>query len=270
MTRLIRNYQPGSQIVLSEHLRRHLADGGEAQIDEAELARQLRDEAETRLAEAEATLARAQAEADTLRRRAEEQIAIWQAEAQAKGFEAGYEQGIAEGMAVGEQTFVAGVTEVQAVLDAIQKQRSHLLLHAEQEVASLAMAIAEKVVGRLAQESRELILHTVNRALDELTISGPFTLRVHPADAAYLERSWRGVDSRGEAFEWKLAPDPTIERGGCVLICGPSTVDARLSSQLKSIVSGLALADYHLDSPAPAEPDAAAAVAPSPAEADAP
>lgn len=260
MTRLIRNYQDGSQIVLSDHLRRHLADGGDAQIDDAELARQLRAEAEIRLAEAAAALSRAQAEADALRRRAEEEIAIRQAEAQAKGFEAGYQQGIAEGLAVGEQAFVEGVAEVQAVLEAIGQERSRLLLHAEQEVASLAMAIAEKVVGRLAQESRELILHTVNRALDELTISGPFTLRVHPDDAAYLERSWQGVDSRGEAYDWKLAPDPTIEPGGCLLICGPSRVDARLSSQLKSILNGLALADYQLDSPAPAAPQAAEAV----------
>jgi|GEM_PF-2452454 len=247
MTHLIRNYQAGSQIVLSEHLRHHLAEGGDMQISEAELARQLRVQAEEMAAQASVTLANARKEADALLQKAQEEVAVLQAEAQARGFEEGYQQGIADGRAVGEQSLASAVEDVQAVLLSVQNERTHLLLQSEHEVASLALAIAEKIVGRLGQEQKELITWTVNRALNELTITGPFSLRVHPDDAAYLDQAWSGVNSDGETYAWKLVPDAEIEQGGCVLVCGPATVDARLSSQLRSIIDGLALTDYRLD-----------------------
>ncbi|HRJ45236.1 MAG TPA: FliH/SctL family protein, partial [Caldilineaceae bacterium] len=247
MSRLIRNYQAGGQIVLSDHLRHYLADGGEAQIDDAELTRRLRHQAEAMVAEAAESLRQAQAKAAALLRNAQDEVIVLQAEAQARGYEEGYAIGVAEGRETGEQMLVAGIEEVQSLLSAIQTERAYLLSLAEMEVATLAMAIGEKVVGSLARQQKEMILHTVNRALNEVIITGPFSLRVHPDDVVYLEESWHQVESGDEGHSWKLVGDPAIQPGGCMLTCGPATVDARLSSQLKSIVNGLALTDYRLD-----------------------
>lgn len=249
MTRLIRNYQSGSQIVLSDHLRHHLAKGGNTEIGDAELARRLRQQAEERLAEAEQVLAAAQRQAEKIVQEAEEEQVVARAAAQAAGYEEGYTQGVAEGRAVGEQMHVEGIEEVQAVLAQLSDERARLLLDAEHETATLALAVAEKVIGGLARTNRELIIHTVNRALSELAITGPFALRVHPTDAAYLEQAWQApqaVEDRQDEQSWKLIPDPHIAPGGCVVLCGPSSVDARLSSQLRTIVNGLALSDYRL------------------------
>lgn len=248
MSRLIRNYQAGSQIVLSDQLRQYMADGGQPQISDAELGRRLRQQAEEMAMEAAQALAQAQAKARALLQDAQEDVLALQAEAQARGYAEGYGQGLSEGRQAGEKTLIGGIEEVQTLLYAIQSERTHLLLQAEEEVATLAVAIAEKVVGRLARQQREIIGQTVNRALNEVTISGPFALRVHPDDAAYLERAWRGADAVGEEYSWKLLADPAIEPGGCLLTCGPASVDARLSTQLRSIVNGLALTNYRLES----------------------
>lgn len=246
MTRLIRNYQSGSQIVLSDHLRHHLAKGGNTEIGDAELARRLRQQAEERLAEAEQVLAAAQRQAEKIVQEAEEEQVVARAAAQAAGYEEGYTQGVAEGRAVGEQMLVGGIEEVQAVLAQLSAERARLLLDAEHEAATLALAVAEKVIGSLARTNRELIIHTVNRALSELAITGPFALRVHPTDAAYLEQAWQAPQTVDDEQSWKLIADPTIAPGGCVVLCGPASVDARLSSQLRTIVNGLALSDYRL------------------------
>lgn len=247
MTRLIRKYHSGGQIVLSDHLRDHLAKGGTVEIDDLELTRRLREEAEARLAQADKILAAARRQAEKIIEEAEEQRTIAHAEAQAAGFEEGYTQGFAEGQSIGEQTLVEGIGEVQSLLERIAHERAHLLLDAEREAAMLAVAVAEKTVGALAQSNRALIIHTVNRALNELAVTGPFALRVHPDDAAYLEQTWHAPEKNGESQSWRLLPDPEIAPGGCVVICGPASVDARLSSQLKTIVNGLALSDYQVD-----------------------
>jgi len=248
MAQLIRNYQDGSQIVLSDQLRRRMAEGVGAPVDSPELTLAFTKQMEAMAAESATTLAKAKQEAAALLRKAETDVMVLQAEAQARGFDEGYQQGIAEGTALGQQMIQNGIEAVQAMLVSVQNERTHLLLQAEHEAATLALAIAEKIVAKIGQEQRDMIVHTVNRALNELTITGPFLLRVHPDDAAYFNQTWEGVDSNGEAYVWKLVPDAKIEPGGCILTCGSSTVDARLSTQLKSIVNGLSLTDYCLDS----------------------
>jgi len=247
MAQLIRNYQDGSKIVLTEQLRRSVSADGD-QISPADLAYQLSQQAEKMMAEASATLAQAREQAAALLQQAEEDVFVLQAEAQARGFEEGYQQGMAEGQTLGEKMLAAEVKKVQSVLVSVQEERTGLLLNAEREVATLALAIGERIVGKIGREDRDIVLHTVNRALRELTVTGPFLLRIHPSDATYFNQFWQGVDSNGEPYVWKLAPDVTIEPGGCVLVYGPSTVDARLSTQLKAIVDGLSMTDYRLDS----------------------
>lgn len=243
MAQLIRNYQDGGKIVLTEQLRRNASAGSE----QGDTAFQISQQAERMMAEASATLAQARSQAAALLQQAEEDALVLQAEAQARGFAEGYEQGMVEGQALGQQMLAAEVEKVQAVLASIQGERTHLILNAEREVASLSLAIGERIVGKIGREDRDIVLRTVNRALHELTVTGPFLLRIHPSDAVHFNQFWQGVDSNGEPYVWKLALDANIEPGGCVLVYGPSTVDARLSTQLKAIVHGLALTDYRLD-----------------------
>ncbi|RME63665.1 MAG: hypothetical protein D6790_04355, partial [Caldilineae bacterium] len=100
---LIRNYQAGGQIVLTEALRRKAASGQPVEDEIDRLDRALR-EAEAMQAQARQMLAQAQEEAERILAEAREQAVTVQAEAQAQGYQDGYAQGLAEGQAAGEQS----------------------------------------------------------------------------------------------------------------------------------------------------------------------
>ena len=248
MSRLIRNYRSGDRVILSEWTREH--GTGERHVSLEEMQRrtleQSQRETDAVRQQAADLLAEAERQAAALLAEAQQQITTLQAEAQARGYEEGYKQGIADGQRKGEAALAADAASFQRALADLGMQREAILKNVENEVVTLALAIVEKIVGHIAHTHRPLIAHTVHRALDELAALGPFTLRVHPADRAFLERFWQEAEANGTdpGVEWELVGDPTIERGGCLLLCGPSTVDARLSTQLKAIVEGLQVADY--------------------------
>ncbi len=236
VVRLIRRYQPGQAIQVSEEKRSDRGSPEEESQPDVEQCRQ----------QMEQLMAQAQAEAEELLRQAAEQAQIIQAEAQAKGYEEGYQQGLADGRQQAEQQMAATVQRIETVLRAVAQERATVLSQAEPEVVQLAMTIAEKVIGLLAQQHRAVVVHTVAQALDQLTVTGPFRLRVHPDDAAYLEVFWREkaeeahtLLSQGEPDQWTLVRDPQIEPGGCVVECGPATIDARLSTQIRAIADAL-------------------------------
>lgn len=241
MSNIIRNYQSGARVTLSDWTRQHGIREQEISPEERlrRSAEQTQREAMALRQQAEALLAQAETQAQAIVSAAQEEAAVLQATAQAEGYEAGYAQGLAEGQAKGENSLSNSVNQVQVLLTKLATQREQLLRQAEPEVVHLTLAIVEKIVGQAAQSQQDLIVHTVNRALAELAVRGPFVVRIHPVDRELLLRYWQTNPDLAPNDEWELQSDPAVERGGCVLSCGPSTVDARLSTQMKSIVNAL-------------------------------
>ncbi len=246
MAQLIRKYNAGDRIVISDWLRHH----GTADLQESpeELARLATEQA---LLEAEALRAQMQAKLDDTEQQvrdmlteAQEEAISIQAAAQAQGYEDGYKQGIVDGQNKVEAAMAEVVSRVQSMLASLGAQRELALNAVELEVASLSLAISEKIVGHVAHVHQPLIDHTVHRALAGLTVEGPFVVRAHPDDCTFLAGFWQsGSPHRPDLRDgWRLVPDASIAPGGCILICGPTTVDAQLKTQLANVAAGLQLA----------------------------
>lgn len=257
MSRLIRNYEAGDHIVLSDWLRaqgtRERQDSPE-EIQQRALA-QVHHEAEQMRQQAAQLLAQAEAQAMEIREEATNEINTLQAEAQARGYEDGYKQGIADAQQKAHTTFAHGVEQMQQVLAELSDQRRAILANAETEVATLSMAIVEKIVGQIAHTYQPLILYTVNRALAKIAADETIIVHLHPEDHQVLADFWQNpAPNVRPPAAWQLVIDPQIDRGGCLLFCGSTTVDARLATQLQNLVDGLQIPDYLLGSVAEEKP----------------
>ncbi len=244
MARLIRNYRPGSQVVVAERPGLHGNRWVAEPIERAQaLLQAAHQEAEALRQEAQAVLEAARQEAEQIRAAAEAQADTIRATAEAQGYQDGYQRGVADGRAEVQALLAQETARLQSLLDAIQAQRAQLMQNVRQEVLALVVAACERIVGQLAQSHRPLIVHTVTKALDALTVEGPFTVRLHPEDRAFLEAHWQAT-REGREYPWQLVEDPQVEPGGCVVQCGPATADARLSTQLRLLAWALDLEDY--------------------------
>lgn len=255
MSRVIRNYRSGAQVIVSDQVREYgvreqpgsTLGNGQRGLENAQ------HEVEKLRLEAADLLAQAEARAMEMREETQALAATLQAEAQAKGYEDGYKQGIADAQQKTDAAVAQGAMQMQQMVDELAGQRKAILANMEAEVAMLSMAIAEKIVGHIARSYEPLILHTVGRALALLSAEEGVVVHLHPDDRRALESHWQtpgheGVPAPGT---WRLVTDSTIDRGGCLLTCGPTTVDARLSTQLRGLVEGLQLSDYDVDQETP-------------------
>jgi type III secretion system HrpE/YscL family protein len=111
---------------------------------------------------------------------------------------------------------------------------------AEPELRTLAVRIAEKILGRELELRPELVVDVVAEALRHAGQPRELVLRCSPDDLAALERGKpRLLERLSQAQAVRLRADDTVPRGGCIIETELGVVDARLSTQLEAIERAL-------------------------------
>jgi len=172
-------------------------------------------EAQRLIAEARAEAARVVADADAAREAARRE-----------GRERGREEAFAE---------------VTALLVRARTLAAAARTAAAADLRTLAVRIAEKVLGRALQAAPELAGDLCAAALEAARHQREITLRVHPDDlAAVAAARPRLQDLLVRAPDLALRADPAVGRGGCVVETEVGVIDARLETQLAAIERALA------------------------------
>lgn len=201
----------------------------------------------------------APAEADpaALERKLQSLFAAAQARGHAEGYAEGHAQGLAAGREAGHREGLAAGLEMgkkqgQAAAEAVGRQAARefqqmadagalALASLEQDIAPaltrLALRIARQIVrGTLAVQPERL-----NDLLTELLHlndgeDGLLRLRLNPGDVALAERH---LDAHAADRRWRLRPDPSIARGGCIVETALGEVDATLETRWRQVSAAL-------------------------------
>jgi len=111
---------------------------------------------------------------------------------------------------------------------------------AEGELRTLAVRIAEKILGRELQLRAEAVNDVVTQALHHAGEPRDVVVRVNPADLEAVERGKpRLMERVHSARAVSFRGDEAVMRGGCVVESELGVVDARLSTQLEAIERAL-------------------------------
>ena len=162
------------------------------------------------------------------------------ADARAAGHAEGMAAGLAEGRA---RALAAGAAELDALTAtladaarALQRASAELvarqadsLAEVEDVVASAAFRLAEVVVGRELALSETPGRDAVVRAMRVDMPPGAFEIRLHPDDAATVGDV---TDLTGDRA-CSIVADATVERAGCVVRAGTTTLDAQIGPALE-------------------------------------
>ena len=130
-----------------------------------------------------------------------------------------------------------------------ERQRLHLLIDSfeqellnidqsiAQDVLTLAMDLARKIVGQALQAKPELVLPVIEAALRQLPITTqPLRLKLHPQDVALVQEH---LASQSTQSKWEVIEDGQIEPGGCLVESGGCEVDATLPTRWQRTLSSL-------------------------------
>lgn len=183
-------------------------------------------------------LTEAQAHVELMLKQAQLQVNTWEEEARQQGWQEGYSE--ARQAAANELT-EALITAQQLAESAVQAY-DKFLNDSQGEVGRLAIAIAERIIGKELSLNPKVITDIIAQAIKTANIRGACRILVNPKDYEIIEPFWEAVPSlQSPGHTWELLPDTRVSRGGCLIEASGGTIDAQLETQFEQVVTALQL-----------------------------
>ncbi|WNY68512.1 flagellar assembly protein FliH [Borreliella lusitaniae] len=152
--------------------------------------------------------------------------------ATAKGREEGYSKGYESGF----EDFDKVMRKFHSIIASLIAERKGILESSGGQIISLVMQIAIKVIKRITDSQRDVVLENVDDALKRVKDKTQITIRVNLDDLDILRHKKSDFISRFDVIEnLEIIEDPNIGKGGCIIETNFGEIDARISSQLDKI-----------------------------------
>ncbi|TAK24684.1 MAG: hypothetical protein EPO26_05580 [Chloroflexota bacterium] len=200
------------------------------------------------ISDAEARSSALREEAAALRDKAETETEEAQRAAEESGRSSGYETGFAEGREAGlvagqlaaDETSRERVGIISDLAATAALDRRELLRHAEADLVRLAIEIARRILNREVSIRPDTVRSVAEAALRLVSANGGIRLRVHPDDIEPLSEYWSEAHASADGDRsYEFVPDAEVERGGVIIETRAGTVDARLMTQIDEVARDL-------------------------------
>ena len=156
---------------------------------------------------------------------------------QKQAYEEGFAQGHKDGCDAGQTQIEARVRRLDQLMTTLAMPFAALDQRVEQELVTLAMAVARQLVRRELKTDPGQIVAVVREALSALPIASQnVRLHMHPEDAALVRAALSLTE--GE-HAWRIIEDGLQSRGGCQLVTDTSRIDASVETRLAAIIAAV-------------------------------
>jgi flagellar assembly protein FliH len=150
-----------------------------------------------------------------------------------------YQQGFAAGEQSGAQKAAARIEPVYhklaATVEELAALRRRVRIEAEEDAVRLAVAVARRILHRELAVDPDALLGIVKAAFERIDAREVHRVRVHPEDAALIERH---LVKPGSPARMQVVADASLERGSAIFETSRGNVDASISAQLGEIERG--------------------------------
>lgn len=152
-----------------------------------------------------------------------------------RAYQDGYQRGLQDGHAAGEEELNKVVRRLESVLDLASTPLATVDERVEHELAELAFAIARQIVRRELKTDPGQVMAVIREAVANLPIANArIRVFLHPEDAMVVRRI---LCSGEEESNWQVVEDPGLTRGGCRMETDRSRIDASVEARLAAIAA---------------------------------
>lgn len=188
-------------------------------------AQQIVADAEDKVNQAQQSIEDAKTEAETIR---------------SKAYEEGYRQGQEEGVLASRARIEAAMSNIEQAVSALDKAKANVLGNLEREIIALVQAAVDGlfvVEGALPQS---LIHGVVNRAIEQVVMSGGVTVRCSRTDIDTIGELQPELLERFSLLERvDVSADEDLGPGDCMVETADTVIDATLATRRKAIFEQL-------------------------------
>lgn len=147
-----------------------------------------------------------------------------------------YARGRAEGeravRASLEQDVANAMSALREAVASVQAHEARWTANAEENVAAIATAVARHIVGHEVTMDSGAVRTLVARALVQIPVDQPITVRLNPADVEACS-TLIAPDAKGRVPDIRWNADPHIMRGGCLVEGRERIIDGRIDTALE-------------------------------------
>ena len=162
----------------------------------------------------------------------QQHLAALERDAFAKGFAQGERAGLEAAAKRGD----AMLRRLTQTLEEMTDLRARMIRETEQQMVTLALAVARRVIQREISLDRDLLIAIARVALDRLGDDAKISVRLNPDDHAATEAArtaaWTGTHVT-------VAADPRVPRGGCRIESDFGALDAGVDAQIQELAHAL-------------------------------
>jgi len=140
--------------------------------------------------------------------------------------------------------YKAGLTKAEEDINSLKNAivefmgaKNQVYEEVSRDILEIALEIAQKIIKKEVQTSKDVFLNVVTEVLGELSASDTrVILKVSPQDVEYARENISQILSDAQ-IECKIliAPDENVEEGGCVIQTNNGIIDANIKSQLEIV-----------------------------------
>lgn len=197
-------------------------------------------DAEQRAAE---ILAAAQREREEILKQAEMNALDIGEQAKKEGYQVGYLEGLSVGRREANELRCQALEELA---DA-QKLRSEMLKQVEPQVVTLAMSVAEKMIGEQLATASDFILTSVKEGLAQINETGEILVRMNPEDIPVCKTYHSDLQANlREHSTLCFISDASLVKGSCRIETNGAVVECLLGERLTELRKMLAEAANHV------------------------
>lgn len=155
-----------------------------------------------------------------------------------------YVEGFAEGEKIGQETsrreIEAAVDTLGQALIKLDAASDQIRRQCETETVEMAIYIAEKVVGSVPHDRREVVQQAISQALGQVVERRRVRIRLNPEQCQMMKASMEKFSEMLEGIEdFGVEPDGSIAPGGCVIETDFGDIDARMETRMAAIADHL-------------------------------
>jgi flagellar assembly protein FliH len=166
-----------------------------------------------------------------------EQLHRLREDAQIEGYAAGFEQGRLAGLAEGKQRSSVIAEQLAGLAQAFRSELSLADDFLASEVLDLALDLAKAMLKVGLELRPALVIPVVREAIQYLpAVQPPATVSLHPEDALLVKEC---LHEELAQAGWRVAGDPTIERGGCRIETATNQIDASIGVRWQRLAGSL-------------------------------
>lgn len=167
---------------------------------------------------------------------AEESLRNALKEADARGYEAGMSRARTE-MSTRLAALEERIKRLDAVLHVLAKPLEQLDADLESELAQLALGVGKQLARRELRADPTHVIAILRESLALLPAAArEIRVHLHPEDAATVREH---LTAPAGDRAWSIVEDPTLSRGGCVIHCQSSRIDARLEARIAAVTASV-------------------------------